>query len=181
MYIAFSIVRGANEEHFYYFVAAPAIIGTTVAAALAVRRDPAMSARPRRAFVAVLATGAVLLGVWDVQIWTTVRTKADDGYVRVARYLERQPYTGERRMIAVDGSTAAMFVLGGPDVVGPWHTRAELREHRVEYVLVSSRLVADGYSEQTPKFVAWLKATATPVLKFRGPTTGILTLYRLGP
>ena len=73
-----------------------------------------------------------------------------------------------------------MFVFGGPNLVGPWHTRAALRAHRVQYVLVSSRLVADGYSEQTPELVAWVKKTAAPVLEFRGPTTGILTLYRLG-
>ena len=87
----------------------------------------------------------ILTSAW---VWHEIRTTPDNGYERLVAYLEGNVPAGSRVSVTTQTSK---FLLPRHDV-GKWVTNEALREQRVQFVVVSSKQVADGYAYGSPDF-----------------------------
>jgi len=171
--LAYIVLLGALEEQFFYYLIVPAIL-VTVAAVAFLLRSRTTGGRTRQALLAVTAILAVAFVSWSGYVWTRVHFTPDNGYERVVAYFEKN--APEDSTIAVT-SDVAQFLLGDKSI--KYGTPEDLRENDVEYVVVSSSLIEQGYSEATPEFYAYVEDQGEVVYGFEGRSFGLTLVYQL--
>ena len=72
--------------------------------------------------------------------------------------------------------STAQFLTHGV-VIGQWSTVPELVAHHVDYVLLSTTLVSQGYGSATPAFEHYLDSHAKIAWQATGPSSGDLILF----
>jgi 4-amino-4-deoxy-L-arabinose transferase-like glycosyltransferase len=102
----------------------------------------------RRAGAAL--AGAALL--YNGVVWYGIHTKASNGYTQLLDWASTHVPPGSTGSVT-DGST--QFLLTGVNL-GNWDTLAELRAHEVQWVIVSTRLIDQGYTA-SPGFLDLLE------------------------
>jgi 4-amino-4-deoxy-L-arabinose transferase-like glycosyltransferase len=165
-YLAYATLFGSIEEQMYYIVVLPALACLCLVAAPLVRQGRLL----RRAAVVALLVGALVV---DGTVWLHVHSRRDDEYRTFLAWESR--HVRPDRVIAVTEDTA-QFLLGRA-VLGQWNTPAELRQHRVGYVLLATSLVAQGYGDASPSFERFVEHHGTPAFAADGPSDGSLRLY----
>ncbi len=78
-------------------------------------------------------------------------------------------------VIAVDDYTAQFLISNA--VLGQWDTIPELIAHHVQYVLLSTSLVKQGYGLGTEKYMDTLDKRGRIAFEANGPSEGSLRLY----
>ncbi|WP_165070080.1 hypothetical protein, partial [Marisediminicola senii] len=153
-YVGYAVAFGSLEEQMFYIAAAPCAAALTIGVFLIRRRGLRRTA----------AAGVIVVMAVQATAWVLVHTSTDDVY---AQMLERMP------TVAVEGSTMSVteetgqFVITGYDL-GQWVTVPELQENEVDYVLLSDRLVENGYGIADPEFAAEVRDNGSLVLSVEG-------------
>jgi 4-amino-4-deoxy-L-arabinose transferase-like glycosyltransferase len=137
-YLSYATVFGSIEEQMYYILLPSAVCSIAVALGTVGLRRPSWRTVVNVALIAVLA--------YSSAVWVKVHTTPSDGYTRFLAWESTHIPPGAT-MSVTEGS--AQFLLDDL-VLGQWDTRAALVAHHVDYVLVSVRLVDQGYSASLP-------------------------------
>jgi 4-amino-4-deoxy-L-arabinose transferase-like glycosyltransferase len=165
LHLVYGVLIGTLEEQMFYFMAVPSL----ACVALAV---PLLAQRGRVVRTAAIALSVVWLAA-SAGSWLTLRETTDDTYRQYASWTSANLPAGAR--IAVTEETA-QFVQRGA-VVGEWTTPAELQANRAGYVLLSTRLIEDGFGKADANLERWLDRNGRVVFRARGRTMGELRLY----
>lgn len=167
-YLGYTTLFGTLEEQMYYLLFAPSLCTLII---LAARIMPRLAPHWRAIAIALLATVLVI----DSAVWVAVHKRSDDEYSQLLEWAPKHLPAGTT--VAVTDYTA-QFLLQGV-VLGKWATIPALIEHRVDYVLLSTTLVSQGYGLGTPQFERYLQAHATIAFEATGPSEGALILYNV--
>ena len=138
-YLAYATVFGTIEEQMYYMLFVPSVVTACVAISLSSLVEGRI---PRRALVALV----VVVLAFDGGVWTLVHTRKDEGYQRLVAWSQTQLPQGSV-VSATEGT--AQFLLRGI-TIGDWSDLAQLQAHHVDYVVLSTTLVQQGYGSATP-------------------------------
>lgn len=174
---AYSVLFGTNEEQYFYYVVVFAAIVSVVGTAH-LWLDVHERASTHNRLLRVMALGLLpFFFVWAGHVWTERHFTPDDGYQRLLAYIELSVPPGSR--ISVTDSTEIALLRGYPYQLTDAGTPADVTTLHVQYVMVSTQLVDDGYSRATPELVTWLPAHAVLLSRFHGPTDGDLLFYKI--
>jgi hypothetical protein len=162
-YLAFETLFGSIEEQMFYIMVLP----TTAALVILASRIRRRSWRP------VLAAALVVVLSFDLGAWATTRTadhNADQAFLQWAgRHLP-----ADSVISCVEGGV--QFLVQNQRV-GVWTTVPELRANHVEYVLLDTSLVAQGYAPVSLAFEKQLDRLAPVVWSAPETGGGSLRLY----
>lgn len=154
VYAVYAMAFGSLEEQMFYIAATPC------ATALAIRMFLVGRAAVQRSAAAVTALIVLSQGV----AWGYTHTHRDDVYDQMLSRISD---------VAAPGSSIAMteetgqFVLTGYDL-DQWRTAHEVVENHVDYVLLSNRLVRQGYGLADQEFANEVRANGTLALSIHG-------------
>ena len=168
VYVGYATVFGTLEEQTYYLLFLPALCSLVVA----IRRHSwSWAAWRGKVTIPVIALTAVLLA--DSAVWVGVHQRTDDEYSQLLAWSGR--WLPEGSTVSVTEGTA-QFLLPGV-VLGDWTTVPALISHHVDYVLISTALVDQGYESARPAFARYLRNHAPTVFRATGPSEGALIMY----
>ncbi|HTW06943.1 MAG TPA: glycosyltransferase family 39 protein [Acidimicrobiales bacterium] len=165
-YLAYATLFGTIEEQMYYIALAPA----TACLCLLVAGVRPSAWQWKRAGVAVLLSALL---VFDATVWAVVHTRPDDEYRVFLKWEAKHVAAGS--VISATENTGEFLIHNA--VLGQWVTLAALRRHKVDYVLLSTLLVAQGYAVGSPAFFHLVEHRGVLVFSVAGPTDGKLQLY----
>ena len=168
-YLGYATLFGTLEEQMYYLLFVPSLCALILSASHAI---PQAASRWRK-IVAVALLAAVVIA--DSAVWVAVHQRSDNEYSQLLAWAPK--HVPEGSTVAVTEGTA-QFLLQGV-VIGEWATIPALIEHHVDYVLLSTTLVSQGYGLGKPRFEQYLQTHATVVFKATGPSEGALILYNV--
>ncbi len=172
--LAYIVVLGTLEEQFFYFLIIPSILATAATAKL-VLEARALDVRVRRALTAATVLLVVAFLSWTGYVWAEIHSAPDNGYERVVAYLREVP---EEYSVGVSNDTTQFVVkdlLVSDKIYG---SVKELRADNVDYVVISSKLVEQGYGP-SPEFYHWVKNNGKLAYGFVGRSFGLMGVYRL--
>jgi hypothetical protein len=169
-YLAYATLFGSIEEQMYYILLAPAVASLAAWLARAGGRGSDHRQRTwRRVAVALLAITATV----DSVVWVNVHTRPDNEYQTMLAWEAAHVPAGS--VIAVDDYTAQFLISNA--VLGQWDTIPELIAHHVQYVLLSTSLVKQGYGLGTETYMDTLDKRGHIAFEANGPSEGSLRLY----
>ena len=167
-YLGYSIFFGTLEEQFFYYLAGPSILATTVTTLLVLQRVMGFSRhlsraeRPARATrlyrlatqaAVVILAGAVTL--WNAYIWVMVHTVPDNGYQRVVSYVQRQPEGS--RVAAMDEVSEILIKERGYARSLQFKSVEDLRADNIDYVVINSFLATERYKKPPLGVYRWVR------------------------
>ncbi|MGW0315959.1 glycosyltransferase [Streptomyces flavidovirens] len=175
VFLAYAVVFGTLEEQMFY----PLLVTST--AALALTADHLLSPsrfhrspRPGHPSSTVAAGSLLALAlVFNAAVWVQIHTRQDDAYRRTIAWTST--HLPADAVIAVTDETPAFLLPSSR--LQPWTTPKELAQHQVTHLLLSTRLVSEGYARLSPPLHTLLAHRAPLVHSEHGPTTGVLRLY----
>ncbi len=165
-YLGYAIALGSLEEQMFYIMVLPVV----ACLCLWVERRATSWRRPVRRLA---AAGLVSLLALNLSIWVTVRTTRDDAYEQFLTWERGNIRPGT--VMSVTEFTAQFLVNDA--VLGEWASISEMRAHHVDYVLIVTNLVQQGYGLGTPSTLAALERTAPLVFEAHSRGEGDLRLY----
>ncbi|MCQ4042737.1 glycosyltransferase [Streptantibioticus rubrisoli] len=186
-FLLYAIGFGTLEEQMFY----PLVVTSTAALALAVdlalpaARSAATAASLRgaarrsettappaglRRAVAVLTALALAVDAWT---WAVVHTRHDDAYLRTLAWTRTHIPPGST-VDATEGS--AQFLMPGVRL-GGWDTLGALQRGHADYLLLSTQLVAQGYTPLDLALTRQLDRRARLLHTESGATNGQLRVY----
>jgi hypothetical protein len=169
-YLAYATLFGSIEEQMYYILLAPAVASLAAWLALAGGRGSDRRQRLwRRIAVALLAITLTA----DSAVWVHVHTRSDNEYQTMLAWEAANIPAGS--VIAVDEYTGQFLIPNA--VLGQWDTIPELIANHVQYVLLSTSLVKQGYGLGSQSFMDTLDRRARVAFEANGPSDGSLRLY----
>jgi 4-amino-4-deoxy-L-arabinose transferase-like glycosyltransferase len=167
-YLAYATLFGSIEEQMYYILLTPTIVSFVLWLARTLGR-----ARRSARSVASLFLAVVL--AYNAIVWGVVHTRSDSEYLTFLHWEASHIPPGQ--VISVTENIAQFIVQNA--VLGQWHTLAQLRQHHVDYVLVSTDLVEERYGLAGQNFASMLERNAKLVFEVKGPSDGSLQLYNV--
>jgi hypothetical protein len=165
-YLVYATLFGSIEEQMYYILLAPAC-GSLVA------WFSSGHLVPRKVMRLGGVVGLCLVLAFDMGVWGYVHTHPDNEYQVFVSWEEQHVPSGSVISVA-NGS--AQFLLQNV-VLGEWTTIEELRQHHVDYVVLATSLVQEGYGPVGVAFLRKMEQDATLVFHVNGPSEGSLRLY----
>jgi hypothetical protein len=168
LYLVYATLFGALEEQVYYALFIPGLCALVL---LASHVLPLLARYWRKIAVAVVAS--IILA--DSAVWMAVHRTPDDEYRQLLAWAPKNLRPGST--VSVTEGTA-QFIMRGV-VLGQWATVPELIKHHVDYVLLSTTLISQGYGIGTPQFEQYLQRHAAVVFRATGPSEGALILYNV--
>jgi 4-amino-4-deoxy-L-arabinose transferase-like glycosyltransferase len=165
-YLAYATLFGSIEEQMYYILLTPTIVSFVLWLA-----RPLAAVRLSARSLASLFLAVVL--AFDAVVWGVVHTRSDNEYLTFLRWETSHIPPGQ--VISVTENVAQFVVQNA--VLGQWDTLAELREHHVDYVLVSADLVQEQYGLAGRSFAGVVEHEGKLVFEVKGPSDGSLQLY----
>jgi 4-amino-4-deoxy-L-arabinose transferase-like glycosyltransferase len=168
-YLAYATVFGTIEEQMYYILLLPAVVSVCVWCEALV----ATPGRRRRAVTVAIA--AALL--FDVAVWTSTHYGHDDEYRQLVSW-EAVHVAPHAVVSSTDGVSQFLLPRG---TIGQWSTVAQLRRHHVDYVVLATLLVDQGYGSAAPSFARTVETTGHLVFEANGVSDGSLRVYDVRP
>ncbi len=175
LFLAYSKLFGTLEEQMFYFLLVPSVTTVCVAGALLIHAPGAARwVRPTLVKPSLAAT-TLIVYAFSLTSWYDTRTATADGYASVVDYVEREIPAGTTVAVTED---VGQFLL--PKVrLGAWTKPDDFRRQGVDYVLISTQLIAQGYGVATPALVDYLSRNATVAGQWRSSKDNLLMLYKL--
>jgi hypothetical protein len=165
-YLGYATVFGTIEEQMYYILLLPSVISICI---WSVGWRAERSRRWRTAVTAMLALALLV----DVVVWGSVHFGQDDEYLRMVRWENRHvPVTAV--VAATDGMSQFLLTRG---TIGTWTTVAKLKENNVDYVIIATALVDQGYGLAGPRFARTVEYRGRLVFQADGVSDGSLRVY----
>ncbi len=161
-YLAYATLFGTLEEQMYYLLLMPSICALVIGVSQ-------LGLPWQRVATAVLAALLVI----DALVWVAVHRTPDDEYRQLVAWTKTGLPAGSTVSVT---DTTAQFILPGVEL-GQWATVPELKQHHVDYVLLSTQLVSQGYGVGTAAFERYLDAHAKLVFRANGPSEGSLEVF----
>lgn len=197
------IFIGTLEDQMFYFPLILDVLGVAVALAqlpewlrtrstrAAARLSETAARRPRavaplemlwwtaraRASAVAPAVAAVCIAsliAFSTIAWFRTHTTPDDGYEQMLAWAHNLPVGTS---IATTNDVQS-FILADRFRTGVWSTPQTVCANNATYVVLSEKMLDNGYSMATPEFAAWLSANATVVYSTHTPSLGLLIVYR---
>lgn len=154
-----------EEQMFYMLVSAGApllfLTGRRVVAGASPRAGVAVAA--------VLAAAIVINGV----VTTTIHAGRDDSYARLVAWSQRG--LPADATVALTEDTAQFVLERGR--LGQWRSLRSARQQGVDYLVLSTNLVEQGYSDIEPALLAAVRARGRLVFDNRSRTAGRLQVF----
>ncbi len=165
LHLLYAMAVGTLEEQMFY------LLVVTSTAALALAADVLLRARSMATrTVAVLAALALTA---NAVVWARVHTRHDDALRRTLAW--SRAHLPEGSVVAATDEGAS-FVLPGARLAD-WRTTADLRRDRVDYLVLSTELVKQGYARIGSRLPGVLEREAPLVHSEPGRTVGALRVY----
>ncbi|MDE3202911.1 MAG: hypothetical protein KGQ66_01665 [Acidobacteriota bacterium] len=165
-YLGYATLFGTIEEQMYYICLLPCV---AVLAVVIGRRWGSVSAALKA--VTIIGLGCVL--VFDVGVWTGLRTTTDNAYLRLLAWSAHGLPDGS--VVAATDETS-QFLLHHV-TIGQWNTLPEFRDHGVAYVIVSTTLTDQGYGLASPALLSALQHRAPLAFSADDVTMGQLDVF----
>jgi 4-amino-4-deoxy-L-arabinose transferase-like glycosyltransferase len=167
-YLVYATLFGTIEEQMYYILLLPSLISLClwVAGVESWRRGK------------WLVTGAVLLLVamgFNLFVWTSVHAGRDDEYRQLLRW-EGNKVPPSAVVSSTDGASQFLMHRG---VIGQWGTLAQMRAHHVDYVVIATTLVDQGYGIASKSFLTTVERGGHLVFEANGISDGSLRVYKV--
>lgn len=166
-YLAYATAFGTIEAQMYYLMLIPALCTLVLWGA---QRIPRLSTQWGKVAAAVLV-GAAL--VFDSAVWVSVHRTPDNEYRQLLAWAPTHLPKGTK--VSVTEYTA-QFLLHNLRL-SDWYTIPSIKQHHVQYVLLSTNLVIQGYGLGGLQFEQYLNAHAKIAFEANGPAEGHLILY----
>ena len=165
-YLGYAIVAGSLEEQMFYIMVLP------IAASFCTWLDQVW---PRWS----IPVRVVAASPWRPRCWSTDRcgrATTTPGTTSTSSSSRGRPRNlPSDRVLAVTEFTSQFLIED--QVIGQWATVPELQLHHVDYVLVVTTLVEQGYGLGTPEFLDQLDAQTPVLFRARARDGGELRLY----
>jgi 4-amino-4-deoxy-L-arabinose transferase-like glycosyltransferase len=161
-YLAYATLFGTLEEQMYYLLLMPGICALVIWVSR-------LGLSWQRVATVVLAAFLVI----DSAVWIAVHRTSDDEYRQMATWAQTHLPAGSTVSVTDD---TAQFILQGVNL-GQWATLPEIKQHHVDYLLLSTNLVSQGYGIGTVAFEQYLDAHAKLAFKANGPSDGSLEIF----
>ena len=167
-YLAYATVLGTIEEQMYYILLLPSIVSICIWWA------GCTADRTRR--WRTVATLVVVGVLWfNTAVWASIHLGHDDEYRRLISWEGTHvPVTAV--VASTDGSSQFVLPRG---IIGQWSTIASLRRNRVDFVVLSTLLVDQGYGAATPAFARSVERGGRLVFSADGVSDGSLRVYNV--
>jgi 4-amino-4-deoxy-L-arabinose transferase-like glycosyltransferase len=165
-YLVYATLFGTIEEQMYYILLLPSLISLSLWVA------GVESWRHGKWTVAGVVLVLVALG-FNLFVWTGIHTGQDDEYRQLLRW-EGNKVPPSAVISATDGASQFLMHRG---VIGQWATLAQLREHHVDYVVVATTLVQQGYGIASKSFLTTVERGGHLVFEANGISDGSLRVY----
>lgn len=164
------------EDQFLYFVTVPAIATAVLGSWRLITSSS--YAGIRRRFVAAVVASLVLVLVLDGAAWLRTRLVPDDAQEQAVTWLTNHVRDGAT--VAVTGDTTPATLVGSGLSTVPLTARPErLREDRVRYAVVLTKLVDQGYVDFPPgRGLSWYEARSTRVFAAPSRSYGMVLILR---
>jgi 4-amino-4-deoxy-L-arabinose transferase-like glycosyltransferase len=167
-YLVYATLFGTIEEQMYYILLLPSLISIClwVAGVESWRHSK------------WLVTGVVLVLVamaFNLSVWTGIHTGHDDEYRQLLRW-EGNKVPPSAVVSATDGASQFLMHRG---VIGQWTTLGQLRAHHVDYVVVATTLIEQGYSKASESFLSTVERGGHLVFEANGISDGSLRVYNV--
>jgi len=169
-YLAYATFFGTLEEQMYYILLLPCAVSACLWSAGFVK---VRSFRWRVLGVAVVSVGLL----FDSVVWFNVHTGHDDEYRRLLSW--ESVHVPPTAVVACTELTSQFLLTRG--IIGQWSTVPELKAHHVDYVILGTSLVQQGYSLASPPFQRYLEQHARLVFEANGKSDGSLRVYDVRP
>lgn len=167
-YLGYATLFGTLEEQMYYVAFIPCLCSLVV-----LLFEVIFHADNKWRNLAAILLAVVILA--DSAVWVSVHRTPGDEYSKLLAWAPQHLPNGSR--VAVT-EYSAQFLLKGV-VLSQYATVPELIKHHVQYVLLSTTLVDQGYGLGTASFERYLQRHATVVFMATGPSQGELLLYNV--
>jgi hypothetical protein len=181
-FLAYAMVFGTLEEHFFYYLVVPSILATTVTATLMFQKTRVGAAlrapEGRRTWLALRAAAVASVGaltLWSAYVWVVVHTVPDNAYQRVVSYVDELPKDSR---VAVT-STMAEPLISRHAGDGRYQSVEALREDDIDYVVISSYLANRGWGQPSAEVYRWVRERGRLVYGFEGSSSGLLGVWNL--
>ncbi|HYA67158.1 MAG TPA: glycosyltransferase family 39 protein [Acidimicrobiales bacterium] len=165
-YLAYATLFGTIEEQMYYITLLPCVISLCIwMAGLVASRSWRWK-----------AAGCVFLGlilIFDASAWVGVHSGHDDEYRRLIAW--EAVHVPPRATIATTDGTSQFLLPRG--VIGQWNTVAQWQAHHVDFVVIATALVAQGYGLADGSLEQTLEHRGRLVFEANGPSDGSLRVY----
>ncbi len=165
-YLLYAITFGTLEAQMFYIMVLPAVAALCVWASSSV---PSWRRICQQACAGILALALLING----GVWIVVHTGPTGAY---QQFLAWEPTNVPPGSIISVTEDVAQFLIRGA-VLGDWHTIADLQTHHVDYVLLSTTLVDQGYGTATKSFQTQLDSRATLTFQSKGSGQDGLRFY----
>jgi len=165
-YLVYATLFGTIEEQMYYILLLPCAISVCL------WFGGRMSTGHRRwRVIGILALTVAL--VVDGSAWSAIHTGRDDEYRRLLSW-EAVHVAPTAVVAATDGTSQFLLQRG---IIGHWATLPQLKSHHVDYVIIATLLVSQGYGLATPTFARAVERGGRLVFEADGVSDGSLRVY----
>lgn len=183
-FLAHAMVVGVLEDRFLYYLLANSVMAAAAVIALKLRKAlwPRVDAGQARAgwgkLLALEVAAPVFLGalvLWSAYTWLTVHTTPDNGYERVVSYVGQLPKGSH---IAATSDTAKYLLEDHVDD-NTYQSVKALQANGIDYVVVNSELVTEGWNEPSPEVYRWVRNHGHLVYGFTDKDSNLLGVWSL--
>jgi hypothetical protein len=122
----------------------------------------------------LVATAVVVAALCvNAAVWASIHLGHDDEYRRLVAW-EATHVPVSAVIASTDGTSQFLLTRG---VIGQWDTVAGLRKNHVDFVVLSTLLVEQGYGLASPAFVRSVERGGRLVFSADGVSDGSLRVY----
>ena len=169
--LAYQTLFGTIEEQMFYVLVVPALITAVLGAGLLV---DGLAGRIRRLVsVAAMVLASAWIGV-SASTWIRTHTTADDSVVEALRWFDQN--VPEGRTVSLTEGTLQFLIDGYR--LRDYSSPAEICRGVPDYVVVSTRLIEEGYEQADRSTLRFLEEHAKPVFQVDGRSAGSLIVFR---
>ncbi len=167
-YLVYATLFGTIEEQMYYILLFPSVVSICI---WSVGWSADRTRRWRRVVTALVALALVV----DTGVWSAVHFGHDDEYRSMVAW-EQAHVPVSAVVSATDGTSQFVLPRG---VIGQWATVAQLKRHHVDYVILATLLVDQGYGIAHPVFARAVERGGRLVFQADGVSDGSLRIYNV--
>jgi 4-amino-4-deoxy-L-arabinose transferase-like glycosyltransferase len=167
-YLAYATLFGTIEEQMYYILLLPSAVSVCI---WSVGWSADRTRRWRTVVTGLLGLALLI----DLSVWASVHGGRDDEYRQLVGW--EQTHVPVSAVVSTTDGTSQFLLTRG--LIGQWSTIAQLQQHRVDYVVLATLLVDQGYGLAHPGFARTVEHRGRLVFQANGVSDGSLRVYNV--